>query len=295
MVQLRLFRGQLMPRNPKVEFDMLKMYFGRPYVIDLENTVGSVTIYSPTIGDIVDVGEEKFYQSLNIIIGNTTQYRLMLWEFNIDWNEISDFQLFTMLYKQIDPEVCKLIFGDLDLQKFEVMVKQQQPQSDDEDQTGEIVMWNNEDQVEINADVHNHFSQYLRAVFNMFPEEKITHDNNLKSWYISKDRRAAERAKKEAEKGKHKSFSIQPLISACVNHPGFKYKLSELNEVGVMEFYDSVSRLQIYEQATALMKGMYSGFISAKDIKPEEYNFMREIVRDTNNSVSKAKNLKDQG
>jgi len=43
------------------------------------------------------------------------------------------------------------------------------------------------------------------------------------------------------------------------------------------------------------MKGMYSGFISAKDIKPEEYNFMREIVRDTNNSVSKAKNLKDQG
>jgi len=148
-----------------------------------------------------------------------------------------------MLYKQIDPEVCKLIFGDLDLQKFEVMVKQQQPQSDDEDQIGEIVMWNNEDQVEINADVHNHFSQYLRAVFNMFPEEKITHDNNLKSWYISKDRRAAERAKKEAEKGKHKSFSIQPLISACVNHPGFKYKLSELNEVGVMEFYDSVSRL----------------------------------------------------
>jgi len=72
MVQLRLFRGQLMPRNPKVEFDMLKMYFGRPYVIDLENTIGSVTIYSPTIGDIVDVGEEKFYQSLNIIIGNTT-------------------------------------------------------------------------------------------------------------------------------------------------------------------------------------------------------------------------------
>jgi hypothetical protein len=62
-----------------------------------------------------------------------------------------------------------------------------------------------------------------------------------------------------------------------------------------MEFYDSVSRLQIYEQSTALMKGMYSGFISAKDIKPEDYNFMREIVRDTNNSVSKASKMKQQG
>jgi len=43
------------------------------------------------------------------------------------------------------------------------------------------------------------------------------------------------------------------------------------------------------------MKGMYSGFISAKDIKPEDYNFMREIVRDTNNSVSKASKMKQQG
>ena len=284
-----------MPRNPKVEFDMLKMYFGRPYVIDLENTTGNITIYSPTMGDIVDVGEEKFYQSLNIIIGNTTQYRLMLWEFGIDWNEISDFQLFTMLYRQIDPNVSRLIFGDLDFQKFEPMIKQLQSNDDNEEPTGELVMWNNEDQVEINADVHNHFSQYLRAVFNMSPDEKITHDDNLKNWYIQKDRRAADRAKKEAEKGKHKSFSIQPLISACVNHPGFKYKLNELNEVGVMEFYDSVSRLQIYEQSTALMKGMYSGFISAKDINPEDYNFMREIIRDTNNSVSKANKLKEQG
>lgn len=43
------------------------------------------------------------------------------------------------------------------------------------------------------------------------------------------------------------------------------------------------------------MKGMYSGFIDSKQIKPEDYNFMREIIRDTNNSVSKAKKLKEQG
>ena len=37
------------------------------------------------------------------------------------------------------------------------------------------------------------------------------------------------------------------------------------------------------------MKGMYSGFIDGSKIKSEDYNFMREIVRDTNNSVSKNK------
>lgn len=43
------------------------------------------------------------------------------------------------------------------------------------------------------------------------------------------------------------------------------------------------------------MKGMYSGMIDGSKIKPEDYNFMREIVRDANNSVSKKDKLKDQG
>jgi hypothetical protein len=29
------------------------MYFGEPYVIDCENAKGSITIYQPTIGDIL--------------------------------------------------------------------------------------------------------------------------------------------------------------------------------------------------------------------------------------------------
>lgn len=70
---------------------------------------------------------------------------------------------------------------------------------------------------------------------------------------------------------------MKTIVSSLVNHPGFKYKLKELKEVGVAEFYDSVKRLQIYEQSTALMKGMYSGFIDGSKIKPEDYNFMREI------------------
>ena len=112
-----------MARNPKVDFDLLQMYFGEPYVIDLESAVGKVTVYSPTIGDIVRIGETKFYQTLNIFTCNTTQYRVLLWDMGIDWNVFSDFSLFVMLYKQADPDICKLIFGDLDFSKFEPMLK----------------------------------------------------------------------------------------------------------------------------------------------------------------------------
>ena len=56
-----------------------------------------------------------------------------------------------------------------------------------------------------------------------------------------------------------------------------KYKKNELREVGIVEFMDSVQRLQVYESSTALLKGIYSGFVDASKIDKNELNFMREI------------------
>ena len=266
-----------MPRNPKVEFDMLQMYFGEPYTIDLEDVPGKVVVYSPTIGDIIEMGEKKFYQTLNIFICNTTQYRVVLWDLGIDWNECSDFDLFIMLHTQIDPDVSKLLFGDLDFKKFQPLMLTKQPTEEDPEPKPYPILWDDEDEIEINYDVYNHFSQYIRTMFNTFPEEKITQDSTLKSWYITKDRRAVENEKKKKKKDTDAGSSIQSLISSCINHPGFKYSLKDLKQVGVAEFYDSVKRLQVYEQSTALMKGMYSGFVDGSKLKPTDYNFMREI------------------
>ena len=293
-----------MPRNPKLTFNMEKMYFGKPYTIDLESAIGSITVYAPTIGDLIQIGNDRFFSTLNIFICNTTQYRLPLWEAGIDWTAISDFELFTILYKGIDPEVSKLIFRDLDFSKFERMIFKKNPIQEESTQQNkefvkedlsdgegkiedaeketkpeeEIVLFDRENNIEINYDVYNHFSQYLQTMFGIFPEEKITNSEYLKQMYIEKDKR--ERSNNEWKKKHDKEDSrvtLQSTISACVNHPGFKYKLSELEQVGVAEFYDSVRRLITYEQTTALMKGMYSGFVDSSGIKPRDYDFMRNM------------------
>lgn len=259
-------------RNPVIEFDKLQMYFGEPYVIDLESVEGSITVYQPKIGEIVRYGEKKFYSMLNIFVTNTTSYRLPLWKLQprIDWNVLSDFELFLMLYSGIDTASTKLIFGDLDFSKFEIYTKTL-------GDTQETVLYDSENKIEINKDVYHHFSQYLRNVFNIFPEEKLTKDPIMKQWFITKDERQLEVDKTKREKGTAKDMSIQNVISSCVNHPGFKYNLSQLLDVGVCEFYDSVKRLQIYESTTALMKGMYSGFVDGSKLKSDDYNFMKEI------------------
>ena len=254
-------------RYPPIEFDRLQMYMGFPYVIDLESAEGSITMSVPTMRTFIELGEKRYLQTINVFTTNTTEYRVPLWDVGIDWNEISDFELFCMLYKQIDPEIAKSIFGntangDFNFDDFDLFKKDEI-----------IVLYNEKLNIEINEEVYQHIAQYLRIIFNINPVEKITKDKFLKEMYIKKDRVDAEIKKKKQSE----STSIQPLISACVNHPGFKYKLKEVLDMGIYEFYDSVARLNIYESTTAVLKGMYSGFVDASKFKSDDFNFMREL------------------
>ena len=257
------------PRYPKIDFDEIQMYFGRPYVIDIEDAVGIVTVYAPQMKFIIETGQKKFNETLNIFTTNTTAYKLLLWENGIDWCELKDFELFCMLYKNINHDVSSLLFGNLDFSKFELRNKK----LDEEHEV--LTLWNEEQQVEINEEVYQHFHQYICTAMNIQPEEKFTFDKTMKEWFINAERQKIHNA--EALKKENESFSIQPLISACVNHPGFKYKPMELRHVNICEFYDSVKRLQIYENTTALLKGSYSGMIDSSKIDKDQFNFMREI------------------
>ena len=249
-------------RYPQIEFDRLQMYMGFPYVIDLQSAEGSITISVPTMRTFIELGEKRYLQTINVFTTNTTEYRVPLWDAGIDWNEISDFELFCMLYKQIDPEISKSIFGEFDFNDLELYQKD-----------GVVVLYNEKLNVEVNEEVYQHIAQYLRIIFNINPQEKITKDKFLKDMYIHKDRFEAENRKKKEKQ----NTSIQPLISACVNHPGFKYKLKEVLDMGIYEFYDSVARLNVYESTSAVLKGMYSGFVDASKFKPDDFNFMREL------------------
>lgn len=255
-----------MPRYPKIKFDELKMYFGKPYVIDVENSIGQVVVKIPTIGQIIDIGQDRFFQTLNLFITNTTVYRSFLWKLGQDWNEVSDFDLWKILYKNADDDVLNLLFEGIDFKQLDYYEQHK-------DEETRVLLYDPTNEVEINEEVYQNIHQYLQEVFNMHPEEEFTKDKTLKTWWIQKDEREASRKKDNDSNQK----SLKTLISACINHPGFKYKLEELENVNVCVFYDSVKRLQIYESSTAVLKGLYSGMVDGSKIKPTEYDFMKEI------------------
>lgn len=269
------------------EYDELKMYFGEDYWI-----TDKIKITQPSLGDIIDFGDVKFYSIVSTLCANTTSFRLQLWDMKprIDWTKISDFELFTWLIRGFTTEETFLLFGDLNLSWFKPYWKNREDENENEgiilvyvprDENGnEMPPINLEEAIVIDELVYLKIVDYLRKMFDIHPkEERNVKGKTVKEWIIEEERMKIENEKKLNKDKKNKSF-LYPLISSMVNHPGFKYKKNELKEVGIVEFMDSVKRLQTYESVMALMSGMYSGMIDIKklDLK-EELNWMRDLYK----------------
>lgn len=249
------------------------MYFGEPF--DVGN---GMKVYIPTIGDILQLpnSDITFYQTLNIWVANTTSYRLMLWDNGIDWNKISDYELFLFLFKNGDPLVNKLLFGeDNNFDNFEIFqwTHVEKDENDEDVEKKETVLYNAENEIVISEKDYSLISDYLRAAFNIYPKVEKAKGRATKEAIIDEERMNL-RAKKKDEDDE--GSTLLPLISSCINHPGFKYNMQQLKDVNMVQFMDSVYRLQIYENTVALLRGSMSGFVDTSKINKDEFNFMRD-------------------
>ena len=249
----------------KYNFDRLKMYFGEPYIVKCK--IGEIKIFQPTIENILLFGESKFYTMLNVFIANPTSYRLQLWDWGVDWNKISDYELFCTLVKGLDVEETYLLFGDIDFKTFEIY-------SEKVNDIDIMTLYSEKYNIEINEEAYRCIAEYLRLMFNIYPKVEKAKGKATKEAIIDEDRM---NLASEAKKNKHSKSMLLPLISSCINHPGFKYKLNELREIGIVQFMDSVQRLQIYESTVALNSGMYSGMCDLSKVDKKLFNFMRDI------------------
>ena len=272
------------------DVDLLKIYFGDPYPI-----TDKITFYQPTIQEIIDYGERDFYAVLFMFIGNTTYRKLFLWDNGIDWNNMCDYELFCGFVKMLATERTGLMFGDVDFTKFTLyQFEYEEPEiemrpedllkkptaADKRKKKFEIfenshTFYNQEQDIEITAKTYHKLVDVMRNSFKIFPKTEYTVGKTSKEILIDEERDKVKKAEREA--ADHPISTLQPLISMCVNHPGFKYKTNELREIHINEFMDSVNRLQVYEATHAMMIGSRSGFVDVSKVPKEHFDFTRQI------------------
>lgn len=247
--------------NSKYHFDKLKLFFGLDYYVK------GIRITQPKIGNILEIGEKNFYTALSPFINNSTSIRLMLSKAGIDWCIVKDIEVYQILRNfVIDTAPLKLIFPDIEFSQFKLLEF-----SNSSENKRKLCLYNQSLDLILYEEDYMEIAEYIREMLNVHPKVEKAKGKTAKKWMIQEDEQNL------LNKPSENDSSLLPIVSSLINHPGFKYNLEELKQVGIYQFYDAIQRLQIYEGTRALLQGSYSGFCDTSKINKEQFNFMRNI------------------
>ncbi len=250
-----------------IDFDEMKMYFGEDYKVN-----DYITIHSPSLGDIINFGEKRYFSVIHSLTCIPSDMKSQLFDMGIDYEEISDYELFIMLSRTLKKSDTYLLFDNLDLSKFEL----------GRNDENNIILFNPETNQIIDELAYIKISGYLRKYHGITPKIEKAATKTTKKLLIQLDRDEIARAQRTGYKSQLKN-----LVSAMMRYPGFKYKSSELKQCSYFEFMDTVYGAQIYVSSTALLKGSYSGMIDTSKINKKEFNWMRSMDDEkTNNNIT---------
>lgn len=242
--------------------DDLKIYRGKDFVVS-----NHIVIHQPTLGEICDYGEREYYSMIYQLTATPQSMKVQLWDMGIDYTKISSFELFcNILYKLYPCNKTSIIFGDLDFTKFQVM----QRQDDNSTLLYQII---DHEQVIIDEFTYYLMMDYLRTIHIIPCDEKIPANEATKMILIDD-------AREEYEKNKNKEYhsQLKNLISSMVNCEGFKYNHSQVWDMKINAFMDSVKRISKIKNTTLLLQSGYSGFgINLKDINKKQLDWLGEL------------------
>ena len=300
-----------------IDNDELRIYRGEDFIVS-----DNITIHQPTLDEICNYGESNYFSMIYTLVSTPQSMKVQLWDMGIDYTEITPYELFySMIYKILSKEQTKLIFGDLDFQKFklykrndndEVYLNQKRLRIDIHNSKGVII--------KSFVDLHD-ASQYLQCsedeVLDMylqnkifitvdnveyglsfFPEEvtideytyNVIVDYICKSHVIERDLKIPmnnttkeiliQDARDEMIANQNKKYKsrLRNLISSMVNSEGFKYNHSQVWEMKINAFMDSVKRISKIKTANLLLQSGYSGFgIDLKEINKKQLDWQGEL------------------
>ena len=242
--------------------DELKIYRGKDFVVSKH-----IILHQPTLNEICDYGERDYYSMIYNFTATPQSLKVQLWDMGIDYTEITPYQLFyKLLYRMYPQEKTSIIFGDLDFSRFQVMQRK-----DDES----ILLYQEIDgeSVIIDEYTYNIIIDYLCKSHFIERDLKIPMTKSAKMILI-------EDAREEMEANKNKEYhsTLKNLVSAMINSEGFKYNHSQVWDMKINAFMDSVKRIGKIKNAQLLLQSGYSGFgVNLKEINNKQLDWLGEL------------------
>lgn len=273
------------------EIDELKIYRGSDIPI-----TDKIIVTQPTIDQIIEFGEKKYFQNVYCLTGVGADFKWQLWDYyGIDYTTIDDFELFKKIiwgslsskkyvYKELtenreqyaeqlktisEEELAdmlvnplSLILKDIDLADFEEYQSDKCP---------ETILYDKEHDITIDRFVYMRIVDAVRKIHGFKRNNQIPANEITKMDLIDD-------ARDEAMMAANKEYKsvLQPLISALVIKTG-QLGSGSIWNTKIYMFFDAIKRINKIQDATLLLQGAYSGFASLKGVDKARLDWAGEI------------------
>lgn len=218
-----------------------------------------ISIKIPTVSEIID-NEDEYFGTVALIISTPYDMMVQLDDINIDFTKINEWDLFCLLFKELQTRDLSLIFGDLDLGGFETAINKQ---------NGNIVLRNYKTGAVIDRAIHGKISKFLRDILYLEKNNKRPANDEAKKFMIDRARRRLKRHSKRLEKSQ-----LEGHIIALVNTAEFPYDYDSVRGLTIYQFYASLHQIVKKVKFDNLMIGCYAGTVNMKELDQNELNWI---------------------
>lgn len=272
------------------EFDELKIYRGE----DIHITP-KITVTQPTIGQIADFGERRYFSAVHTLCAVGADLKWQLNDYmGIDYTKIEDYDLFVKftsqvvssrknMYKELttNPQYAEelasipddvvesmlinpleLILKDIDLCDFVPCTDKANDQ---------IILYDIEHDITIDRVVYTRMVDAVRKIHGLKRNNEMPANERTRLDLI-------EDARDEAMMAANKPYKsiIKPLVSALSVKCGMLGD-DRIWNMPVNMFFDSIKRANKIQDSQLLLQGAYSGFASLKDVDRNRLDWTSDI------------------
>ena len=153
-----------------------------------------------------------------------------------------------------------MIFGELDLSKFEFGVNETNGNIHLKDKTNGII---------IDKAIHYKIGKILRGINFFEKTNKKPANEEAKKFLIERNRTKQQRALKKIRKSQ-----LEELIIAMVNTKEYKYDFDSTRLLSIFQFNASVRQVIKKINYDNTMIGCYAGTVNIKDLNPDQLNWL---------------------
>lgn len=273
------------------EYDELQIYRGR----DIRITP-KITITVPTIGEIEEFGERRYFSAVQTLTSVGADLKWQLWDFyNIDYTKIDDYDLFLTyiskvvcsrknIYEELmnnkeayADELAKfteedledmlinplqLVLKDIDLADFTMYHDESKDQ---------VVLYDKKHDITIDRYVYTRMVDCVRKIHGFKRNNQMPANKRTKMALIEDARDEAMIASRKPKKS-----VLLPLVSAltvkcgmCGNDDVWNMKISA--------FFDNIKRISKVQESELLLQGAYSGFASLKGVDKSRLDWAGDL------------------